>query len=76
MCISKPKAPPIPQMAPIPRNVATEGEYIDPAAIDAKNRERRRQASKYGRQSTILAGNMAPGVGAPPTVPVKTALGA
>jgi hypothetical protein len=45
-------------------------EIIDQAAVDTKNRERRRQASRYGRQSTILAG-----AGAPPTAGAKTLLG-
>ena len=46
-------------------------EIIDQAAIDTNKRERRRQASRAGYQSTILAG-----AGMPPTAGAKSLLGA
>jgi hypothetical protein len=46
-------------------------EIIDQASLDTNARERRRAASRAGRQSTILAG-----AGAPPTSGAKTLLGA
>jgi hypothetical protein len=44
---------------------------VDQASLDANSRERRRAASRAGRQSTILAG-----AGMPPTSGAKTLLGA
>lgn len=49
-------------------------EIIDQASLDTNTRERRRQAARYGRQSTLLAGRL-PGAGMPPTAGQKTLLG-
>ena len=49
-------------------------EIVDQAQIDTRDRERRRQAARYGRSSTILAGETS--AGTPPTAGAKTALGA
>lgn len=65
MCSSAPKVKPVasaPEVGP---------ESIDDAALNERDRERSRIRARGGRQSTILAGN----TGAPPTAPVKTALG-
>jgi hypothetical protein len=43
---------------------------IDDAAVEERDRERKRQRARFGRQATILVGNSAPVAG-----PVKTALG-
>ena len=64
--MSKPKAP---APTPLPPQIAPES--IDEQAIGERDRERRRQRLRMGRQSTILAGDS----GAPPTMPVKSALG-
>lgn len=71
MC-SKPKAPKVTPMpsAPPPATVITE----DTAAISERSRERRRMASRQGRQSTILAGDTSGGAG--PTTQSKPILGA
>jgi hypothetical protein len=52
-------------------------QIIDQAALDTRNRERRRQASKYGLNATILAGSLggASGGTEPPTTPTKSLLG-
>jgi hypothetical protein len=47
-------------------------ELVDQTALDTNRRERARQASRQGRQSTILTGSMA---GAAPTAGAKTLLG-
>lgn len=68
MCMSTPKVKPVaaaPQISP---------ESIDEVAVAARDRERARLRARTGRQSTILAGS-SEGGGAPPTAPVKTALG-
>jgi hypothetical protein len=72
MC-SKPKAPKVQPMPspPPPATVITE----DTAAIDERSRERRRQGTRAGRQSTILAGDTA-AAGVEPTTQAKTVLGA
>lgn len=71
MC-TKPKTPKVEPMPnpPPPATVVTE----DTAAIDERSRERRRTASRSGRQSTILAGDTSTGAG--PTTQAKTVLGA
>jgi hypothetical protein len=66
MCTSKPKMP-----APVAAPPRVEPVSIDDAAIEERDRERKRQRARFGRQATILAGNDAPTAG-----PVKTALGA
>lgn len=67
MCSPKPpKPPPMPSM-PTP----ISPEMIDQAAIDTKNRERRRAQTRSGQASTVLAG-----AGMPPTSQAKTLLGA
>lgn len=67
MCIAKKpkvqKAPPPPQM----QTTVTSDE----AVMREQGRERRRAATRYGRQSTILAGDVTP-----PTGQAKTMLGA
>lgn len=65
MCSSAPKVKPV-ASAPV-----VGPESIDDAAIAERDRERNRIRGRSGRQSTILAGNVA----ATPTAPVKTALG-
>lgn len=67
MCTSKPKTP-----APIPMAPNVGPESIDDAALVERDRELRRNRARSGRSSTILAGS----AGTPPTLPVKTALGA
>lgn len=59
-------APPPPQMT----TPVTEDE----AVLRESQRERRRAASRYGRQATIMAGQMQGG-GMPPTGQTKTLLG-
>lgn len=65
MCSSAPKVKPIPQAPDVGPT------SIDDAAVNERDRERQRSRQRFGRQSTIMAGN----TGAPPTAPVKTALG-
>ena len=67
MCTSKPKAPPPAPSMP----TVLSPEVIDQAALDTNRRERQRQASRAGLQSTILAG-----AGMPPTAGAKNLLGA
>lgn len=63
----KPKVQPIPPpMQPV--SPVTEDE----AVLRESQRERRRAASRSGRQSTVMAGNSAQ----PPTAQNKTILGA
>ncbi len=66
MCTSKPKAP-----APIPMAPVVAPVTVDDTVVEERGRERRRNRSRAGRQSTILAGD----TGQPPTAPAKTALG-
>ena len=69
MCTAKkPKVQAAPPMPP-PQTVVTE----DAAAMAERARERRRQGSRQGRTSTILAGDTSSMV---PTTQVKTVLGA
>ena len=69
MCFSKPKAPKVQQIAMAP---TASPSPIDDVAMTERDRTRKRLRSRYGRTSTILAGE----TGAAPTMPVKTALGA
>lgn len=69
MCTSKPKAP-----APIPNAPVALPMAIDDEALNARDESLRRRRGQYGRQQTILAGALQGG-GAPPTAPVKMALG-
>lgn len=65
MCSSAPKVKPVasaPYVGP---------EVIDDMALQERDRSRQRSRARYGRQSTILAGN----TGAAPTIAAKTALG-
>jgi len=65
MCsASKPK---VERSAPPPMHIPT---VVDEDVQKASNRERRRAAAAYGRESTILGGQ-----GAPPTAQQKTLLG-
>ncbi len=74
MCLSRPK-PPAPPPAPI-QPQAYQPEVMDQASLDTRERERRRQVARAGRQSTILtAGFNSSGAGLPPTSGSKTALG-
>lgn len=68
MCMSRPKPPKVAETLPPPIvSPVTEDE----AVLRERNRERRRSASREGRQSTLLTGGaMAP------TGQAKTALGA
>lgn len=66
MCSSRPK--PSPPPAPPP---PVQQTTIDEEVQREKSRERRRASSKYGRNSTILAGDS----GQAPTVQSKTLLG-
>lgn len=65
MCFSKPKIP----TPPPPPPVVTQD---DAAVNQAGNRERRRLAAMYGRQSTVLTG---PSGAAPGATQKKTLLG-
>lgn len=71
MCLSKPKVPKVTPVASAPQAGA---ELISESATTERDRERQKLRNRFGRQSTILAGAM--GGGQPPTMPVKTALGA
>lgn len=66
MCLGKPKV----QAAPTTM-IAPPTETTSQVAVDARNRERRRRATMYGQQSTILTGSQ----GAPVTAQQKTLLG-
>jgi hypothetical protein len=66
-----PKAPKAPKVTPLPPPASSE--VIDPAVLDERNRERNRQRTAGGRQSTILA-SRAQGY-LPPTGQAKTAMG-
>lgn len=66
MCLGKPKV----QAAPT-QMIAPPVETTSAAALDARNRERRRRSSAYGQPSTILTGAQ----GAPVTAQQKTLLG-
>lgn len=66
MCTSKPKAPPPAPSMP----TVLSPEVVDQASIDSNRRERARQGTRYGIQSTTLAG-----AGLPPTSGAKTLLG-
>lgn len=73
MCFTK-----APKVKPIPTAPTASPEAIDEVALQEKDDLRRKRRQAYGRQSTILAGGLgsgAPGAGAPPTAPVKTAIG-
>lgn len=67
MCFPKP-----PKVKPIAAAPQASPVVIDEAAQRANDDLRRKRRAAYGRQSTILASNQ---VGAPPTAPVKSALG-
>lgn len=69
MCFSKPKVPKVQQIAAAP---TASPSPIDDVALVERDRLRKKLRSRYGRSSTILAGE----TGAAPTMPVKTALGA
>ena len=68
MCMSSPKAKPVPN-APIATPTS-----IDQETATASRNEMIKNRRRYGQANTILAGAM--GGGNPPTMPVKTALGA
>jgi hypothetical protein len=72
MCFSK-----APKVKPIPAAPTASPEAIDDIAVKERDDLRRKRRLAYGRQSTILAGglNGGAGAGAPPTAPVKTAIG-
>ena len=72
MCFSK-----APKVKPIPAAPTASPEAIDEVAVKEKDDVRRKRRQAYGRQSTILAGGLtnSSGAGAPPTAPVKTAIG-
>lgn len=67
MCTSKPKSPPPPVIPQV-----TQPEMVDPAAIDTRNREKRRRQAA-GFSSTLVTGGA--GAGAAPTAGAKTLLG-
>ena len=67
MCFSK-----APKVKPVPAAPTASPEAIDEVAVKERDDLRRKRRMAYSRQSTILAGG---GAGAPPTAPVKTALG-
>lgn len=72
MCsVSRPKVQPAP-LAPPPPSPITEDE----AAMDGRQRERRRASLRQGRQSTILAGGARDDRTAQPTTQTRTVLGA
>lgn len=57
MSLSKPSAPKQRPYIPPP---PTLPETIDEASLIERDRERRRAATRSGRQSTIVAGNVTP----------------
>jgi hypothetical protein len=63
----------VPKVMPNPLPPAPSPTSLDPQILAARQAERRRQESMYGRQSTILTG--ASGVG-PSTLGSPTLLGA
>lgn len=65
MCMSKP-----PRVQPIPNPPTASPEIIDDVAYRERERFRQRSRIRNGRQSTILAGNVAA-----PIQPLKTLLG-
>lgn len=71
MCTSSPKPPPAPVL---PASYNSQPEVIDQAALDTRNRQRRLDVFRNGRQSTILAGK-ATGGAAPPTSGAKALTG-
>ena len=70
MC--NPKAPKVEPAPPPPQMTTPVTE--DEAVLRETQRERRRAASRYGRQATIMAGAMQGG-GMPPTGQNKSLLG-
>lgn len=68
------KAPKAPTVKPIAAAPTASPVVIDEAATRAGDEARRKRRAAYGRQSTILAGSEG-ATGAPPTAPVKVALG-
>lgn len=60
MCMSAPKVNPPPVVNPPP---PPQSPQVDQQIIDARDRERRRAAGRGGRQSTMLAGDVAPATG-------------
>lgn len=71
MCFHSPKMP-APQQIAMPPTAGPA--VLDSQAVAAATNDRARRRLAYSRQNTILAGNQAGGA-APPTMPVKTALG-
>ena len=69
MCFSS-----APKVKPIPAAPTASPEVVDDTAINDRNAQRRRLRQQFGRQQTILSRDSG-SVGAPPTAPVKTALG-
>ena len=69
MCFSS-----APKVKPIAQAPSTPPTIVDDVAVQERDDLRRKRRQAYGRQSTILAGRDS-GAGAPPTAPVKTALG-
>lgn len=67
MCSAKP-----PKVKPIAMAPTASPSPIDDIALTERDRARKKLRSRFGRTSTILAGE----TGAAPTMPVKTALGA
>lgn len=67
-----PKMPKVEAASPPPQMSTPVTE--DEAVLRESQRERRRAASRYGRQATIMAGQMQGG-GQPPTGQTKTLLG-
>lgn len=66
MCSAKP-----PKVTPVASAPVVAPVSIDETVVEERDRERRRNRARAGRQSTILAGD----TGQPPTAPAKTALG-
>lgn len=70
MCFSS-----APKVKPIAAAPTASPEVVDDTAINDRNAQRRRLRQQYGRQQTIIGGRDSASAGAPPTAPVKTALG-
>lgn len=70
MCTSRPRAP-----KPVPNAPIALPTSVDDQAVTASREEQARARLRRGQASTILAGGLGLG-GQPPTMPVKTALGA
>jgi len=73
MCFASSPSAPTPQVVAPPPTMSAQQQEIDTQSVDARDRERRRMLSRFGRSSTQATG--AAGLGNPASVSQKTALG-